>query len=355
MRGYRAKTQTFMRPRYLIERKERKERLYFFFLVLLSEWSEEEDYLAEDDCDLDTYLNEYDDLPLSVAWNTSRLRQTGGVNVAPVNVRHGSIIVDNHFVEVSPRFNVQVGVFRFVPDEDRVARAFGVTADPMFGFQRVIFDLYDYMHRNFDPDDQVQVEIMSRDLNGTVSSSLVRVVRADPVFLLNRLQYVIQSNQNVKVDSGGFSIQVTRLPALRGGGYESSRARILDSFTTLTKDVLKKTRSLHNISRDLEPFCGVDALILGKELADSEGSLATVEHRARWRHLCRPTLLRRKCRELSRKARIRVGNDSISLPALQELAATQFSEYEIVVYSARTYMTPLTVMNRNCMARGGYF
>lgn len=183
--------------------------LFFSFLALLSEWSEEEDYLVEDERDVDTHLDEYDDLPLSVAWRNSRLRQTGGVNVAPINVRHSSIIVDNHFVEVSPRFNMQVGVFHFVPNEDRVARAFGVTTDPMFGFQRVIFDLYDYMYRNFDPDDQVQVEIMSRDLNGTVSSALVRVARADPIFILNRLQYVIQSNQNVRVDSGGFSIQVT--------------------------------------------------------------------------------------------------------------------------------------------------
>ena len=43
--------------------------------------------------------------------------------------------------------------------------------------------------------------------------------------------------------------------------------------------MLKKTRSLYDISKDLEPFCGVAALILGKELADSEGSLTTIAHR----------------------------------------------------------------------------
>ena len=182
--------------------------------------------------------------------------------MVPINVHHGSIIVDSHSVEVSPRFNVQVGVFRFVPDEERVTRVLGVAADSMFGFQRVIFDIYDYMYRNFDPDDCVQVEIMSRDLNGTVSSALVTVNRADPVFILNSLQCVIQSNQDVRVDSGGFSIQVTRIPALRGGGYESSRARVLDSFTMLTRDVLNKTRCLHEIPKDLEPFCGVAALYI---------------------------------------------------------------------------------------------
>ena len=313
-------------------------------------------YVVEDECDANTLVDEYDDLPLSVAWRNARVRQTGGENVTPVNVRHGSVIVDNHFVEISPRFNVQVGVFRVVPDEERVARAVGpLMADPMFGFQRVLFDLYDYMHNNFDPDDQVQVEILSRDLNGTVSSALVRVARADPVFLLNRLQHVIQSNQDLKVDSGGFSIQVTRVPALPGGGYESSRARILDTITTLTKDVLRKTRSLHDIPRELEPFCGVAALILGKELADSEGNLLTLEHQARWRRLCRPRLLRKRCRSVCNRACIRVGNDSISLPALEELAKSQFSEYEIVVYSTSSHMTPLAVMNRNGAAQGRIF
>ena len=189
--------------------------------------SDVDGYVVEDECDSNTLVDEYDDLPLSVAWRNARVRQIGGVNVIPVNVRHGSVIVDNHFVEISPRFNVQVGVFRVVPDEERVARAVGpLMADPMFGFQRVLFDLYEYMHNNFDPDDQVQVEILSRDLNGTVSSALVRVARADPVFLLNRLQHVIQSNQNLKVDSGGFSIQIT------SAGVARWRLRVVESQDT---------------------------------------------------------------------------------------------------------------------------
>lgn len=49
--------------------------------------------------------------------------QIGGADLAPVKIHGDSVILDQHMVEVSPRFGVRVGVFRFVPSSDELAWA----------------------------------------------------------------------------------------------------------------------------------------------------------------------------------------------------------------------------------------
>ena len=67
----------------------------------------------------------------------------------------------------------------------------------------MVFNVYHYINNNFHPDDHVHVDIKSSDLTlGGVTSALVRVSHADPSFILDCMESVIQSNRAVSVDSG---------------------------------------------------------------------------------------------------------------------------------------------------------
>lgn len=275
-------------------------------------------------------------------------RQVGGVYPAPVDVDSDSAILDRHFSEISARFNgVRVGVFRFVLSPDEL-EASGAERDPFYGIERVIFTIYNYIFENFPQGDRVQVEILSTDFTmGAVTSALVTVADADPMFILRQLEQMIQSNTEVRVDSGNFHVRVTRVPALRGGSYETQRATILNSFTTLTLEVLRKTRCIHDIPQALHPFCGVAGLILGKELADSDGELVTRAHRNRWRQLNRLTALRRRCYAVCRDVGVVDHDEGLTIAGMRTLAQVRFSLYKVVVFSTRTHLTPLCVFNEH--------
>ena len=231
-------------------------------------------------------------------------QQVGGVNPAPIAIHRNSAILDHHIVEVSPRLGVRVGVFRFAPTEDEIRRSAG-EASRIHGIERMILNVYSYIRDNFAADDRVQVDIESSDLNlGSVTSALVNVNRADPFFILDRMEYVIQSNQAVSVDFGDFRVRVTHVPAVRGAGYTSQRAAILEHFTTVTQEVLEKTKAIHPIDRSLDPFCGVAALILGKAIVDSKGGLLTRSGSNEWKKMNRTSALRKQCYQTVRQSKI---------------------------------------------------
>lgn len=50
-------------------------------------------------------------------------RQVRGVNPTPVDWDGDSMIMDQHFVQVTPRFGVRVSVFQFVPTDEEVERS----------------------------------------------------------------------------------------------------------------------------------------------------------------------------------------------------------------------------------------
>ena len=149
---------------------------------------------------------------------------------------HGdSIILDQKMVEVSPHLGVRVGVFRFAPSPDESTRATS-ERNRVHGIEGMVINVYRYIRDHFDPEDRVQVDIESSDLNlENVTSTLVNVRHADPFVLLDRMESVIQSNQAVKVDSGDFRLTVTHVAATRGVGYSNQRTAILEQFTTVTQ------------------------------------------------------------------------------------------------------------------------
>lgn len=94
------------------------------------------------------------------------------------------------------------------------------------------------------------------------------------------------------------------VPAVRGAGYSNQQAAVLEHFTTITQEVLNKTNAIHAISRDLHPFCGIAALILGKALVDSKGTLLTRSGHNQWKKLNRTKALRKECYAVARAAKL---------------------------------------------------
>lgn len=249
-------------------------------------------------------------------------------------------------VEVSPRLGIRVGVFRFVPSPDEARRSQS-ERERMHSIERMMRNVYQYIWDNFDGEDRVQVEVESTDLNlGTVTSALVSVRRADPFYILDRLEYVIQSNQAVRVDSGDFRIRVTHVPAMRGGGYSNQRAKVLEHFTTITQEVLEKTKAIHGIDRDLHPFCGVAALILGKALVDSKNTLLSRRRHNEWKKMNRKKTLKKQCYDVLKRSKIGNISSGISLAQLSSLAQSRtFEQYKIIVYSTKNFNLPVAIEN----------
>lgn len=274
-------------------------------------------------------------------------QQFGGVQPmpVPVDVDTASAILERHYVEASPHFGVNVAVFRYVPSNADLNRV-GAERNAIRGIERVILNVYDHIRQDFHDEDRVQVEVMSRDLHqGTVAASLVHVRDADPVFLLHRMEQVVESNQQVRVDSGDFRIQVTHIPVIRGAGYEYNRQKSLNSYTQLTEEALPRTRSIHEIKKELHPFCAIACLALGKEVADSEGEILKKPD-TRWRRLNRPRYLRRHCHAICRQVGV-ASSQGLSLDSVEKVVNKCFSDYTVIVYSVKTHMTPLCVLNEN--------
>lgn len=121
---------------------------------------------------------------------------------------------------------------------------------------------------------------------------------------------------------------------------------ILEHFTKITHKVLKCTKSLHGIDKDLHPFCGVAALILGRALVDSKGTLLMRNRLVEWKRLNRPRTLHKKCHQLCHKAHISYANE-VTLNGMSNLIRSEFEDYKVVIFSTRTYNTPLAVENPN--------
>ena len=118
-------------------------------------------------------------------------RQVGGADPAPIDLDANSVIMHRHFVEVTPCFRVRVGVFRFVPTDNELEVS-ASERDRINAIERVVLNVYDYIRNNFSPEDHVQVDVESNDFTmGGVTSALVQVSHADPLFLLHRMENVI--------------------------------------------------------------------------------------------------------------------------------------------------------------------
>lgn len=144
---------------------------------------------------------------------------------------------------------------------------------------------------------------------------------------------------------------VTHYRPPRGAGYKIQRLPMLEHFTTLMQDVLKKTKALHAITQDLHPFCGIAALILGKAVIDSQ-RLNTRIRQVEWRKLQRMREMRKTCYVMAKKANLKNISRGISLTGLRIIIKTEFLEYKVFIFSTRTLNRPILVENQNSRCKG---
>ena len=120
----------------------------------------------------------------------------------------------------------------------------------------------------------MQLELVSNNLaGGGVLNPLVEVADIDGDAFLTNIQNVIQSNQDVSVDDGSVTLNVTRVAVPRGAGYENRHCMLLKTFRDFNVQHLKAKKCLHAVDRRYDPFCGVISLMLGCALVEAKGSM----------------------------------------------------------------------------------
>lgn len=79
---------------------------------------------------------------------------------------------------------------------------------------------------------------------------------------------------------------------------------------------------------------------------DSKGTLLVRNRLVEWKRLNRPRTLRKKCHQLCHKARVSYAN-AVTLNGMSNLIPSEFEDYKVVIFSTRTYNTPLAIENPN--------
>jgi len=210
-----------------------------------------------------------------------------------VDSRHLAYV--EHFETVSERFGVRAVQYRFAPahvDPDE---------DVFEGFVRFITAVYDMIHREFAPEDFVQVDLFSMDLTDQrIGAPLVRVRDASRDVLLDTVENIIQSNFALALDSGDLTIEIQHVHMPEARGYENQRKHALLNMNENLERVLKESKSLAAVHPDMDPFCSVVSLLMGKQwLANKEAGQTNHNFRRKFKPGMK---LRRQCRQLYRKA-----------------------------------------------------
>ena len=90
--------------------------------------------------------------------------------------------------------------------------------------------------------------------------------------LLAQLENIIQSNENLALDSGDFTVEVQHVVVPEARGYEHQRKHLLNQMTTKLEEILKNTRSLMRVDLKLDPYCSVVAMMAGVDYYNSKTS-----------------------------------------------------------------------------------
>ena len=119
------------------------------------------------------------------------------------------------------------------------------------------------MRSRFHPNNYVEIFVTSNSFkDGGFSLPLHQVRDLDERVLFEKFVLVVQSNEDVVLDDGSFKIEVYHVHLPNGGGGFWV-TYLLNSSGQKFERVLLNSRSLYVVPKDLDPFCGVVALILG--------------------------------------------------------------------------------------------
>lgn len=282
--------------------------------------------------------------PLDDPTLVHRARRATVVLPIPRRVDSRHLAYVEHFETVSERFGVRAVQYRFAPanvDPDE---------DVFEGFVRFITAVYDMIHREFSPEDFVQVDLFSTDLTDQrIGTPLVRVRDASRDVLLDTVENIMQSNFALALDSGDVTIEIQHVHMPEARGYEHQRKHAILSMNDNLERVLKETKSLAEVHPDMDPFCSVVSLLMGKQwLENKQEGKRNVNFRRRFK----PGLkLRRQCRQLFRKAGLPT-TSGVHLSEFEKLARLpEFCDYEIMVYHCKPQLA--VALHVNELGRAG--
>ena len=291
--------------------------------------------------------------PISVPFDNPPVNiQFGGASPArPViplevnlEINGNNIRIEDHWTTFNERFGVDGVVYRFVPDlqED--------VEDVVDSFRTVINEIFDYLRTNFDQRDYVEFFINGDGFNsGGFSLPLSKIMDLDERSLLNQFSDIVQSNEDIEIDDGSFTIEVYHVTLPRGAGYRDRY--LLKSYGQNLENILKSTKSLVNIPRRVSPYCASAALLVGKEILVGETNS--------WRsskftnRMVNRLIFQSKA--ICRQAGLSVGECGVNLEGVKKLAQlSQFCDHPIHVISRECHNSVVLSCNKDGIERPIY-
>lgn len=294
---------------------------------------------VEDEYEVDMELDHYDGF--------GGHNQVGGVyRVAPVDVHLDQIIdLRRHWTEMSPRFGVNVVELRIHParELEREASSSLGEVPPIHHIDTFLREVVTYLCENLPVDDHVQLELVSDNLpNGGVVNPLVPVGQIDEEAFLTSIENVIQSNNNVSVDDGSLTLNITHIVLPRGARYENQHHVLLKTFSDFNLETLKNRRCIHAIDRRYHPFCGVVSLMLAEELDGIEG----LQRKRIFRKFkSRIKKISREARFICQRAGIPFANGVCIESFRKILELTPSCDHPLIIFSSKSFMTPILKCN----------
>ena len=148
----------------------------------------------------------------------------------PRAVDGDAVLLKDHFYVVSSSFGVRAVEYVFAPNVVRP------DDDVWTAFLRFMDSIFDMVEREFNGRDFVQFTIYSRDLHDNrMSFPISRVDSLSRDAILDRMEAVVQSNHNVAIDSGDFSVEVQHVVVPEARGFETAR-KLKHRFTNGEED-----------------------------------------------------------------------------------------------------------------------
>lgn len=288
----------------------------------------------EDEADRDGFLERVD--PTVVR----RAERHAPVTVLPIprRIDGNGIALKEHFYVVSRTFNVRAIEYRFVP----------MNVDPQEdvfeGFVRFLESIYTLIRREFKSDDYVQVTIYSTDLSDSrIGAPLVKVQNATVDPLLTQLENIVQSNQNIALDSGDFTVEVQHVAMPESRGYENKKSPLLNAMSENLEEILKKTRCLMKVDPKTDPFCAAVAMLAGVDHYECKVNNTMIfNFKRRYRFSKK---LAKRCLHIFREAGLSTSR-GVSLNDFDKLAELpRFKDYVFKIYTSQPRLTCVRTLN----------
>lgn len=222
---------------------------------------------------------------------------------------------------VNPRFNLVSIRFKIVPRLE----ALPDDADTLEQIFVLLESIVRELRNGSNQRDQVQFEISSQSLEFPIIIAFQEIEHVTVNSLLNEIEKVLQSHQDLDISDGTFTINVEHVHIPFGGGSNEANRR--KHFFKTTEKMLLDKKSVITIPQETNPFCGPVALLVAKiRLTKSNFRPCNVKRKGFLKKLVK------KARGLLTRAGLRHGK--CGLPEIKRLAQLpEFRDFQVPVYN----------------------